>query len=529
MKHEYDFLIIGSGAAGLSYALKVADHGRVCIITKKEKSEANTNYAQGGIAAVMLPDDSVRQHVEDTLIAGAGLCNREAVEQIVREGPGKVREMIEMGVQFTHSNKGSLDLGREGGHSANRIVHAKDTTGHEIERVLLDRVHEHPNISMFEHHFAVELITEHHLGRRVTRYDEDIHCFGAYILDIEANRVDVYLARATLLASGGSGQVYLHTTNPDVATGDGVAMAYRAKARVANMEFFQFHPTTLCLPDASSFLISEAVRGHGGILKNKKGEAFMKQYDERADLAPRDIVARSIDDQLKKSGDDCVFLDVTHLDSGDIKSRFPHIYNTCLQFGLDITKEFIPVVPAAHYQCGGVLTDLDGRTTINGLLACGEVACTGVHGANRLASNSLLEAAVFADHAAVAAIEYVKTASGTGDVPEWDATGTFDTDEWILISHNRLELKQIMWDYVGIVRSTHRLERAFRRTKLIYDEVEDFYERNRVSVPLCELRNMIAVAYLIIRSAMQRRESRGLHYTTDYPETAEAEKRNTLV
>ncbi len=528
MKHEYDFLIIGSGAAGLTYALKVADYGRVCIITKKEKSEANTNYAQGGIAAVMLPDDSLEKHTRDTLIAGAGLCNQAAVEQIVREGPAMISELTQMGAHFSKSD-GRLDLGREGGHSQNRIVHAADTTGREIERVLLDQVHHHPNISINEHHFAIELITEHHLGRQVTRYDEDIHCFGAYVLDIETNRVDVYLAGATLLASGGSGQVYLHTTNPDVATGDGVAMAYRAKARVANMEFFQFHPTTLFLPEAGSFLISEAVRGHGGILRNKKGKAFMKWYDERGDLAPRDIVARSIDDQLKKSGEECVYLDVTHLDSGDIQTRFPHIYKTCLSYGIDITREFIPVVPAAHYQCGGVLTDLDGQTSIKGLYACGEVACTGVHGANRLASNSLLEAIVFANHAAKAAVNYGKPDALDAAIPEWDESGTFDTAEWILISHNRLELKQIMWDYVGIVRSNHRLERAFRRTKLLYDEVEDFYARNRVSVPLCELRNMIVVSYLIIRSALQRHESRGLHFTTDYPESNEAEKRFTLV
>ncbi|HKJ34138.1 MAG TPA: FAD-binding protein, partial [Balneolales bacterium] len=371
--------------------------------------------------------------------------------------------------------------------------------------------------------------TEHHLGKKVTRYDLNTHCYGAYVLDIQTGKVDVVLAKATLLATGGAGQVYLHTTNPEIATGDGIAMAYRAKARICNMEFIQFHPTSLYHPEANSFLISEAVRGHGGILRNSDGEAFMEKYDERKDLAPRDIVARAIDDQLKKRGDDCVYLDVTHLNADDTKKSFPHIYNTCLSFGLDITKKPIPVVPAAHYLCGGVKTDLEGRTSILGLFASGEVSCTGVHGANRLASNSLLEALVFGQRASEAAIKYIDGVKYNSNIPEWDETGTFNTEEWVLVSHNKRELQQVMWDYVGIVRSNLRLERALRRTHLLYEEVEDFYSRNKVSVPLCQLRNMIAVSYLIIRSAQQRKESRGLHYTTDYPALNDREKRDTII
>jgi L-aspartate oxidase len=528
MTYKYDFLIIGSGAAGLSFALKVAEYGKVGIITKKNSSESNTNYAQGGIAAVVESSDSFTKHIEDTLIAGAGLCKKEAVELIVKEGPRTIENLINMGASFTKKD-GLLHLGREGGHSHGRIVHAADTTGSEIERVLVSNVNNHANIEILEHHYALELLTEHHLGKKVTRYDPDTNCYGAYVLDVRTGKVDVMLAKATLLATGGAGQVYLHTTNPEIATGDGIAMAYRAKARICNMEFIQFHPTSLYHSEADSFLISEAVRGHGGILRNLDGEAFMAAYDERKELAPRDIVARAIDDQLKKRGDDYVYLDITHLDADDIKKSFPHIYNTCLSFGLDITKKPIPVVPAAHYLCGGVKTDLEGRTSIKGLFACGEVSCTGVHGANRLASNSLLEALVFGDKAGIAAREYITNVTYNEEIPEWDESGTFNTEEWVLISHNKRELQQVMWDYVGIVRSNLRLERASRRTHLLYEEVEDFYNRNRVSVPLCQLRNMIAVSYLIIRSALQRKESRGLHYTTDYPALNEKEKRDSLI
>ncbi len=525
--HKYDFLVIGSGSAGLTYALKVADHGSVAVITKKNKSEANTRYAQGGIASVLGQKDSFKEHIEDTLKAGAGLCKKEAVELIVREGPRMIEELLEYGAQFTTDN-GELDLTREGGHSHNRIVHAADMTGEEVERVLVEQVTKHENIDIFEHHFAVDLITEHHLSHYVSRYD-DIHCFGAYILDIETGQVERVLSRTTLLATGGAGQVYQHTTNPSIATGDGIAMAYRAKARIANMEFIQFHPTSLYHSEADSFLISEAVRGHGGKLVNGDGERFMEQYDERGELAPRDVVARAIDDQLKKRGEESVYLDITHLDEQKIKEEFPLIYKTCLQYGIDITSDPIPVVPAAHYICGGVMTDLHGQTSIYGLFACGEVANTGVHGANRLASNSLLEALVFADRSAKKAKDYVNDVSIKEGIPEWDESGTANPEEWVLISHNKRELQQIMWDYVGIVRSDLRLSRAQRRLRLLFEEVEDFYQRTKVSVPLCELRNLVGVGDLIIHSAMQRRESRGLHYTTDYTDTIDSAQRDTII
>lgn len=525
---KFDFLVIGSGSAGLTYALEVADHGTVGIITKKDRAESNTNYAQGGIAAVLDQHDSFESHIRDTLDAGAGLCKNEAVEIIVSDGPKMVRKLIHLGAKFT-TKRDQLDLGREGGHSHNRIVHAADMTGREIERVLLGAVAEHPNIQILEHHFAIDLLTQHHLGREVTRYDKDIQCYGAYALNDLNSEVELILAKCTMLATGGAGHVYRHTTNPDIATGDGIAMAFRAKARIANMEFIQFHPTSLFIPEAKSFLISEAVRGKGGILLNQSGHRFMTDYDKRGELAPRDIVARAIDDQLKRSGEEYVYLDVTHLKADEIKDHFPNIYTTCLQHNLDITSQPIPVVPAAHYICGGILTDLDAKTNIHGLLACGEVACTGVHGANRLASNSLLEALVFAQRASKSAIEYIQSTDFARGLPEWDASGTVNTDEWVLISHNKEELQRNMNDYVGIVRSNLRLKRAFRRTHLLYQETEDFYERSRVSVPLCQLRNMIAVAYLIIRCAMMRKESRGLHYTTDYPQSSVDQRKDTVI
>ncbi|MDX1545637.1 MAG: L-aspartate oxidase [Rhodothermales bacterium] len=526
---QFDFLVIGSGVAGLSYALAVAEHGRVGIVTKKETAESNTNYAQGGIAAVIAAEDSVDQHIEDTLVAGAGLCDREAVEVVVREGPGRIRALMEWGASFTRNAEGDLHLGREGGHSVNRIVHAADATGREVERALLASVRAHPRIEIFEYHLAVDLITEHHLGQHVTRLRPDVHCYGAYVYDEREDVVRTFLAKVTLLATGGSGRVYLHSTNPKIATGDGVAMAYRAKARIVNMEFVQFHPTSLYHPEAGSFLISEAVRGEGGRLYNQAGERFMPGYDARAELAPRDIVARAIDDQLKQRGEAYVLLDISHRPAHHIEEHFPTILATCARFGIDITREPIPVVPAAHYQCGGVQTDLHARTSIAGLFACGEVAYTGLHGANRLASNSLLEALVFSHRAIDAALGYARTAAHRTDVPDWDDSGTGRPNEWVLVSHNREELRRVMWDYVGIVRSSLRLERARRRTHLLYEETEDFYNRTRVSTGLCELRNMIAVAFLIIRSAQMRRESRGLHFMLDYPEPVEAERRPTLV
>jgi len=528
MPKKYDFLVIGSGIAGLSYALKVAKHGSVAIVTKKSRAESNTNYAQGGIAAVLSPEDSFEKHIEDTLDAGAGLCKREIVEIVVKEGPERILELCEMGARFTQKDQG-LDLVREGGHSEKRIVHAADATGREVERALLSQIKAHPEIHLYEYHFAVDLITEHHLKETVTRLRPDIHCFGAYVLDEKNDKVETFLAKSTLLASGGAGQVYLHTTNPDIATGDGIAMAYRAKARIANMEFIQFHPTSLFHPDADSFLISEAVRGAGGILTNQAGYRFMPDYDERAELAPRDIVARAIDDQLKRSGDAFVWLDISHRPKEEVLEHFPNIAETCERFGIDITKEPIPVVPAAHYMCGGVITDTYGRTSIGGLFACGEVACTGLHGANRLASNSLLEALVFSHRAIEPSVAYASQATWSEEIPLWDDSGTQHPEEWVLISHNRQELQKVMSDYVGIVRSSLRLERAFRRTHLLYNETENFYRRTRLSSGLCELRNLIAVAYLIIRSAQMRPESRGLHYTLDFPERNERACRDTLM
>ncbi len=525
-KLSYDFLVIGSGIAGLTFALKAAQHGTVAIVTKKEMMEANTAYAQGGIAGVLNKQDSFEKHIADTLEAGAGLCDPDAVELVVKEGPKLIQELIDYGVQFTKKN-GRLDLGREGGHSENRIVHAADATGYEIASVMVNQAKNHPNIEIFEHHFAMEFLTEHHLGKKVEELDK-IHCFGAYVLDEKADQVKRMLAKVTILASGGAGEVYLHTTNPPVATGDGIAMAYRAKARIENMEFVQFHPTSLAIPEAGSFLISEAVRGFGGILRNSSGEAFMVKYDDRKELAPRDIVARAIDDQLKKRGDDHVFLDVTHLDTKAIIEEFPTIYETCKKYGIDITKQQIPVVPATHYTCGGVATDLNGQTTIDRLFACGETACTGLHGANRLASNSLLESLVFADRAFKRAVTFFKDLDFNEEIPDWDESGTANTEEWVLVSHNRQELRQVMWNYVGIVRSDLRLERALRRTELLYEETEDFYHRTKVSVPLCELRNLVSVGYLIVRSAMLRKESRGLHFNTDYPDMSD-EKVTTVI
>ena len=514
-----DFLVIGSGIAGLSFALKAARIGTVTIITKKERAESNTNYAQGGIAAVVAQDDSLELHIQDTLGAGAGLCHEDAVRLLVNEGPARLRELIDLGVAFTKQG-GRLDLGREGGHSRNRIVHAHDRSGWEIERALLHAVGTHPRISVYENHLAIELITEHHLGQ-VVHGDTPIHCWGAYALDIPNNVVKSFLATTTILCSGGGGEVYLHTTNPPIATGDGIAMAYRAGALIGNMEFIQFHPTTLYNSGAPAFLISEAVRGFGGVLKTRQGEEFMIRYDARASLAPRDIVARAIDAELKKHGDDYVLLDLRHLKAETIRQRFPHIYETCrTQYKFDITAEPIPVVPAAHYCCGGVVTDLNGLTTIRHFYACGEVAMTGVHGANRLASNSLLEAIVFS-HRAFEHAASAHSASGGGfpEIPAWDDSGTFNAEEWVLIGHNRREIQQVMWDYVGIVRSDLRLERARRRIDLIKAEIEQFYKQTKVVEGLIELRNLATVAELIIRSAYSRKESRGLHFTTDHPQT----------
>jgi L-aspartate oxidase len=515
--NDFDFIVLGSGIAGLSYALKVAPHGRVAIITKKDRAESNTNYAQGGIAAVTSKEDTFELHVRDTLTAGAGLCRESAVRTIVQEGPARIGELIELGMQFTEreipQSRGEreLDLGKEGGHSKRRILHAKDITGREVERALLAAVARQPNIQVFENHIAIDVLTSQKLG-----YVGANRCLGVYVLDKTSGAVKTFAAPVTLLATGGCGKVYLYTTNPDIATGDGVAMAYRAGAAVANMEFIQFHPTCLYHPRAKSFLVSEAVRGEGAVLKNLKGVEFMDKYHPLKSLAPRDIVARAIDSEMKKSGADCVLLDITHKPARFIIERFPNIYQTCLSYGIDMTKEPIPVVPAAHYQCGGVVTDLDGRTDIAGLYAVGEVACTGLHGANRLASNSLLEALVCSHRAASAGLSQDKLASDIR-IPPWQSGNAQDPDEMVVVSHNWDEIRRCMWDYVGIVRTTKRLQRAQKRIANLQAEIQEYYWDFLVTNDLLELRNIATVAAIIVSSALQRHESRGLHYTLDYP------------
>lgn len=513
-----DFLVIGSGIAGLSFALQAAAHGTVAIVTKRDIAESATRYAQGGIASVFSTEDSFDAHVEDTLIAGAGICHEDVVRMVVEEGPQTIRNLIEWGVKFTTTTQGdSYDLTREGGHSARRILHAEDITGREIERALVEAARQNPNIQVFEHHIAIDLITCAKVARQPVSNN---CCMGAHVLDITGNQVHTFSAGATLLASGGAGKVYLYTCNPDVASGDGVAMAYRAGATVANMEFMQFHPTTLFHPNAKSFLISEAVRGEGAILRRRDGTAFMEKYHHLKDLAPRDIVARAIDNEMKTYGDDCAYLDITHEPADFVRSRFPNIYQTCLEYGLDMTKDWLPVVPAAHYLCGGVQVNQDGQTDIAGLYAIGEVAFTGLHGANRLASNSLLEAAVYAGRAAQHAISHrtERESIKSQQIPEWDSGTATNSDEMVVVSQNWDEIRRFMWNYVGIVRSTKRLERASRRIKLIQAEIEEYYWNFIVTSDLIELRNLATVAELIITCAQMRKESRGLHYTIDYPD-----------
>jgi len=519
MVKKTDFLVIGSGMAGLSFALKAAEEGSVCLISKVGLEESNTKYAQGGIASVMYHPDSFEKHVEDTMKAGHGYCREEVVRMVVSEAPDRIRELIDMGVKFDRDSNGRYDLAREGGHTEHRILHHKDNTGEIIEKTLVEKVRSHPGIEIFEHHFAVDIITQHHLGEKVTRDRKDIACFGAYIFNTETREVSTFLAKITMLATGGIGNLYHTTTNPLIATGDGIAMVYRAKGMVENMEFIQFHPTSLYNPgERPSFLITEALRGFGAVLRNSQGEKFMERYDERGSLAPRDIVARAIDTEMKVRGDDYVYLDCRHLDPVELKKQFPNITRKCLSLDIDIAEDLIPVVPAAHYVCGGIKVNMNGETTINNLYAIGEVSSTGLHGANRLASNSLMEAVVYAHRAAIHTATKIKKISYQANIPDWNIEGTRHPEEMVLVTQSYKEVQMILSNYVGIVRSDLRLERALKRLQIINEETEELYKKSVLSRKLCELRNLINVGYLVIKMAQKRHESLGLHYTLDYPE-----------
>jgi len=519
MVNKTDFLVIGSGIAGLSFALKAAEKGKVCLISKVQLNESNTKYAQGGIASVMYHPDSFEKHVGDTINAGHGFCNEEIVRMVVTEAPERIRELVDMGVKFDRDSDGKYDLAREGGHTEYRILHHKDNTGEIIEETLVDLVRSHPRIEIFENHFAVDIITQHHLGEKVTRARKDIACFGAYIFNTKSKEVSTFLSKITVVATGGIGNLYQTTTNPVIATGDGIAMVYRAKGLIENMEFIQFHPTSLYNPgERPSFLITEALRGFGAVLRNSQGEKFMNRYDERGSLAPRDIVARAIDTEMKVRGDDFVFLDCTHLDPHELKEQFPNITRKCQSLEIDISRDLIPVVPAAHYMCGGIKVDMNGQTTINNLFAIGEVSSTGLHGANRLASNSLLEAVVYAHRAAIHSAGKLDKTSLQDNIPEWNIEGTKHPEEMVLITQSYKEVQAILSNYVGIVRSDLRLARALRRLQIIYEETEKLYKKSVLSPKLCELRNLINVGYLVIKMAQKRHESLGLHYTLDYPE-----------
>jgi L-aspartate oxidase len=524
MRLSSDYLVLGSGVAGLTFALEAARHGQVVVVTKRAVDDSNTNWAQGGIAAVMDPGDSFAAHTDDTLAVGYGLSKRDVVEAVVRDGPDRIRDLIALGASFDRKggdeNGGLLDLTREGGHTARRVVHAGDVTGREIQRVLVDAARAHPNIRIFERHMAVDLI-------ELSKFGGPHQIAGAYVLDEAAGEVHTFVARATVLATGGAGKVYLYTSNPDVATGDGVAMAYRAGALIANMEFFQFHPTCLYHPRAKSFLVSEALRGEGGVLRLADGDPFMVRHHPMKDLAPRDVVARAIDYEMKRSGADCVYLDMTSREGDYLRERFPTIHRECLRFGIDLTKEPIPVVPAAHYMCGGVVVDADGRTKVPGLWAIGEVSCTGLHGANRLASNSLLEGLVYGKRAALALASVRE--HRLAEPPDWNVGSAVPSDEAVVVSQNWDELRRFMWNYVGIVRSDRRLRRAARRVALLKDEIREYYWKHLVTRDLLELRNIADVAETIIACASTRTESRGLHYTIDHPDARDEMARDTLL
>ncbi|MDE5561915.1 MAG: L-aspartate oxidase [Bacteroidaceae bacterium] len=525
MIRKFDFLIIGGGVAGMSYALKVSQNGKgnVALVCKTTLGESNTSKAQGGIASVTdTTVDDFEKHIRDTMIAGDYISDPAAVEQVVKGGPSGIKDLLKWGVNFDRNENGDFDLHREGGHSEFRILHHADDTGYEIQRGLMEAVRNTPNITVLENHVAVEIITQHHMGIRVTRRTPDIECFGAYILNTGTGKVDTYLSRITMIATGGTGAVYSSTTNPNIATGDGIAMVYRAKGKVRDMEFVQFHPTALYNPQEKhpAYLITEAMRGYGGILRLPDGTEFMQKYDERLSLAPRDIVARAIDNEMKIHGLEHVCLDVTHKNPEETKKHFPNIYAKCLSIGIDITKEYIPVSPCAHYMCGGIKVDLDGQSSIHRLYAVGECSCTGLHGGNRLASNSLIEAVVYADAAARHSIENIDRYTFNDSIPEWNDEGTMTNEEKVLIAQDMKEVNQIMSTYVGIVRSDLRLHRAWERLDLLYEETEHLFKRVKPTKDICELRNMINVGYLITRQALERKESRGLHYTIDYPKHA---------
>ena len=513
-----DFLVIGSGAAGLCFALKAAEKGHVTIVTKGEIDECNTNYAQGGICSVTYEPDTFEKHIHDTLVCGAGICDEQAVELVVRRAPELIADLIAWGTRFDRTPDGRFELNREGGHSEHRILHHKDLTGAEIERALIASVKAHPNIEVRQHHFAIDLLTQHHLGEFVTRHTRGLACFGAYVLDMDSGRIETVLSRFTVVATGGCGNIYSTTTNPVVATGDGIAMCHRAKAVTANMEFIQFHPTSLYNPsEKPSFLITEAMRGFGAILRLQNGEEFMDKYHPMRSLAPRDVVARAIDREMKIRGEEFVYLDVTHKDADSIRSHFPNIYEKCLTLGIDITRDYIPVTPAAHYCCGGVRVDTFGQTSIKRLYALGETSCTGLHGANRLASNSLIEALVYADQAAHHTAGLFDSTGIQEGIPDWNFEGTSNTEEMLLIIQSKREMQQIMSNYVGIVRSNLYLKRAMRRLEILWHETEELYNKTTPNRELCELRNMIAVAYLVIKQGRERKESVGCHYNVDYP------------
>ncbi len=521
---QTDILVIGAGVAGLSFAIRMAEKRpdlKITVLTKTNDKESNTRYAQGGVAAVWDNDiDNYNKHIEDTLDAGDGICDRKIVEIVVKEGPQRVREIIDWGARFDKNKQGDYDLGREGGHSENRILHFKDITGWEIQRTLNEKARQYSNIEFHEHYFTIDIITQHHLGRNVTRLTPGIECYGAYVFNKISKEIETFLARITVIATGGAGQVYKSTTNPVIATGDGIAMVYRAKGRVANMEFMQFHPTSLFNPavENPAFLVSEAVRGFGAVLKTTDGQVFMQKYDDRLSLAPRDIVARAIDNEMKIRGDEYEYLDCTQLDQEAFYNHFPNISDKCKSLGIDPAKDFIPVVPACHYTCGGILTDEMGRSSISHLYAAGECTCTGLHGANRLASNSLLEGLVFADRIHLDILKNIDNVDFCTDIPEWNAEGTTEPKEMVLITQSLKELKEIMSSYVGIVRTDVRLKRAMDRLHLLYQETELLYTTTIISPQLCELRNLITIAYLITKAAEMRKESRGLHFNTDHPD-----------